>query len=329
MATRLILLLAYSRMSALNHAMERNVTKKNIEAWMKEPWARNKSVTFFNAPTEKVADFRKDYRPFMYKYVNAFFRYGKKEDIEGLKLASLKNNADSPENAKYLPHYIAHIKKAKGDEWRMAILKLIADHKGTSKFIASLYDALPDKYSKDHSRMNATGGAFPVDHNSKRWTQKKNYKKWVRNLKKPVTRHAQKEDLCVGERSICKGHLGIPRKYMPQFNSPAEIRQFTRFVKKAYGIRSHKTRKAAKDLKSSQREINRKRVKGLIDDNILKKVNVPILISGDDYVIDGHHRWAAYMMKAPEKKLPAVVIDAPIKDVLGIAVAWGAKHQEF
>jgi len=173
------------------------------------------------------------------------------------------------------------------------------------------------------------GAPFPVDHNSKRWTQKKNYKKWVRNLKKPVTRHAHTEDLCVGERSICRGHLGIPRKYMPQFNSPVEIQQFTRFVKKAYGIRSYKTRKAAKDLKSSQREINKKRVKGLIDDNIINKVRVPILISGDDYVIDGHHRWAAYKLKAPEKKMPAVVIDAPIKDVLGIAVAWGAKHQEF
>ena len=173
------------------------------------------------------------------------------------------------------------------------------------------------------------GAPFPVDHNSKRWTQKKNYKKWVRNLKKPVTRHAHTEDLCVGEKSICRGHLGIPRKYMPQFNSPAEIQQFTRFVKKAYGIRSYKTQKAAKDLKSSQREINKKRVKGLIDDNIINKVRVPVLISGDDYVIDGHHRWAAYKLKAPEKKMPAVVIDAPIKDVLGIAVAWGAKHQEF
>ena len=318
--------------TALNKALERNITKKNRENWVKTPHARFYGE-FLNAPTEKAKDFRGDYRPFMYKYITGFFKYGKKEDIEALKLRDLKNNADVAENSKYLPHYIAHISKAKKDEWSKAILQMINDHKDIphSKFISSLYDALPDKYSKDYSRMNAMkGGApFPVNHDSKRWTQKKNYKKWVRNLKKPVTRHAHTEDLCVGEKSICRGHLGIPRKYMPQFNSPAEIRQFTRFVKKAYGIRSYKTQKAAKDLKSSQREINKKRVKGLIEDNIINKVRVPVLISGDDYVIDGHHRWAAYKLKAPEKKMPAVVIDAPIKDVLGIAVAWGAKHQEF
>ena len=318
--------------TALNKALERNITKDNLQKWVKNPHARIYGE-FFNTPTEKATNFRADYRPFMQKYINGFFKYGKKEDIEKLKHVVLKNNAGMAKNSLYLPHYIAHISKAKGDEWRDAILKMIHDHKAVrySEFISSLYDALPNKYSKDDLRMDAMkGGApFPVDHDSKRWTQKKNYKKWVRNLKKPVTRHAHTEDLCVGEKSICKGHLGIPRKYMPQFNSPAEIQQFTRFVKKAYGIRSYKTRKAAKDLMSSQREINKKRVKGLIDDNIINKVRVPILISGDDYVIDGHHRWAAYKLKAPEKKMPAVVIDAPIKDVLGIAVAWGAKHQEF
>ena len=284
---------------------------------------------YLNAPDKKATNFRADYKPFMYKYVTSFFKFGAKDEIEHLKLKGLKNNAALDKNSQFLSHWISQVKHAKGEEWRGAILKMIADHKDIphSTFIASLYDALPDTYSKDGVMMG--GAPFPVNHKSKRWTQKKNYKKWVRNLKKPVTRHAKKEDLCVGDDSICKGHLGIPRKYMPQFNSPAEIQQFTRFVKKAYGIRSHKTRKAAKDLKSSQREINKKRVKGLIDDNIINKVRVPILISGDDYVIDGHHRWAAYKLKAPEKKLPAVVIDAPIKDVLGIAVAWGAKHQEF
>ena len=286
-----------------------------------------KMNAFLSTPEEKGVITREA----KYLYVHSFFKFAKPQSIKEVILSSLQNNANMPENSKYLPHYISHIGKGKGDEWRSAILTLLESYKGReSAFINSLYHALPEKYSKNYSILGAMkGGAFPVNHGSKRWTQKKNYKKWVKNLNKPVTRHAATEDLCVGEKSICKGHLGIPRKYMPQFNSPAEIRQFTRFVKKAYGIRSHKTRKAAGELKSSQREINKKRVKGLIDDNIINKVRVPILISGDDYVIDGHHRWAAYKLKAPEKKMPAVVIDAPIKDVLGIAVAWGAKHQEF
>jgi ParB-like chromosome segregation protein Spo0J len=82
-------------------------------------------------------------------------------------------------------------------------------------------------------------------------------------------------------------------------------------------------------LKPSQGEINKKRIQGLIDDGVLDKVNIPLVVSGDNYVVDGHHRWAAYRLKKAEASLPVMVIDAPVKDVLGIAVAWGAKHQEF
>ena len=298
-----------------------------------------KMQEFIDAPEKKRTN---DTYAERYRYVRAFFKFAKKDVIEGLKdkVKDVHNDSDMPNNSRYLPRYIEHMSKTASisksakacNEWRDAILELLQEHaKKESRFINDLYAALPETYSQDYAILASMkgGGAFPVNHRSKRWTKKKIYKRWVKNLSKPVTRHIQKVDLCVGDRSICKGHLGISRKYMPQFNSRAEIQQFTRFVKKAYGIKSHKTRKVAKELKSSQREINRKRVKDLIDSNIIKKVQVPILISGDDYVIDGHHRWAAYMLKAPEKKIPAVVVDAPIKDVLGIAVAWGAKHQEF
>jgi hypothetical protein len=241
-------------------------------------------------------------------------------------LSGIKNTAGR-HNAGYLLRYIQH--SAENVHKHFHEIFREADYtygKEGQRFIEELYDVLPNNLST--LQMNG-GGPFPVDHKAKAWTKKKAYKKWVRKLDRKTVRHTAKEDLCVGKKSICKQNIGIPRKYMPQFNSPAEIQQVTRFVKKAYGIRSHKTRKAAKELKSSQREINKKRVQGLIDDNIINKVRVPILISGDNYVIDGHHRWAAYKLKAPEKKMPAVVIDAPIKDVLGIAVAWGAKHQEF
>jgi len=172
---------------------------------------------------------------------------------------------------------------------------------------------------------------FPKELPEKPWTKKEKYKKWVRKLTKKVKgpRHTKAEDLCVGEDTICKGDLGIPRKYMPQFSSPAEIKQFSKFVKKVYKIKSFKTKRKAGELRPSQKEISRPRINGLIKDGALEKLNVPIVVSGDNYVVDGHHRWAAYRLKRPEKALPAIVIDAPIKDVLGIAVAWGAKHQEF
>ena len=173
------------------------------------------------------------------------------------------------------------------------------------------------------------GDTFTVENPRKKWTGTKKYKKWIGKLTRKQKPNKKEEDLCVGKGSICRGDLGIPRKLMPQFNSPAEIKAFSKFVKKAYRIRSFKAKRKASDLKPSQGEINRKRIKGLIDDGVLDKVNIPLVVSGDDFVVDGHHRWAAYRLKKPEAKLPVVVIDAPVKDILGIAVAWGAKHQEF
>lgn len=186
------------------------------------------------------------------------------------------------------------------------------------------------KQKQKQKTVKISGGkTFPVENPTKRWTRSKKYKRWISKLTRKQEHHTKAEDLCVGSQSICKGDLGISRKYMPQFNSPKEIARFRTFVKRVYGIKSCRSTRKASQMRPSQGEINRKRITGLIEDGILVKVNVPLIVSGDNYVVDGHHRWAAYKLKKPEKKLPVIVIDAPVKDVLGIAVAWGAKHQEF
>lgn len=176
------------------------------------------------------------------------------------------------------------------------------------------------------------GEKFRIEDASKNWTLTNRYKKWVGKLtRKPrEKRHTKAEDLCVGKDNICDGDLGIPRKYMPQFIGKDDVRKFRNFIKRVYGIQSRTTRRKAKDLKPTQKEISRERIHDLIDnENILNKVLVPLVISNDNYVVDGHHRWAAYRLKKPNKNLPVVEIDVPIKDVLGISIAWGAKHQDF
>jgi hypothetical protein len=215
------------------------------------------------------------------------------------------------------------------------LIHLYQDRKG-SNFVKVLYRLLPKDFIA-YKQMGGGGTAvktseghsFLVNSKRKNWTVSKKYKKWVTKLTRKQRPNKKSEDLCVGSSSICKGDLGIPRKYMPQFDSPAEIKRFTRFVKRVYKIKSFKSTRRAKQLKPSQGEINRKRIDGLIDDGVLDKVNIPLVVSGDNYVVDGHHRWAAYRLKKPNASLPVMVVDAPVKDVLGIAVAWGAKHQEF
>ena len=85
--------------------------------------------------------------------------------------------------------------------------------------------------------------AFPKEHPEKPWTTRKKYKKWVRKLtrKGANPRRTKEEDLCVGKRSICKGDLGIPRKYMPQFLTTADVGVFRKFIRRVYHINSHRT----------------------------------------------------------------------------------------
>lgn len=183
---------------------------------------------------------------------------------------------------------------------------------------------------KETSVKTPEGESFVLNSRKKTWTGTRKYKKWVGKLTRKHKQNKKSEDLCVGRGSICKGDLGIPRKYMPQFINQGDIKKFTKFVKRAYHIKSYRTTRQAKDLKPSQGEISRKRIKTMINkEGLLDKIQVPLVISGDNYIVDGHHRWAVYRVKKPNEKLPTIVVDAPIKDVLGIAVAWGAKHQDF
>jgi ParB-like chromosome segregation protein Spo0J len=70
-------------------------------------------------------------------------------------------------------------------------------------------------------------------------------------------------------------------------------------------------------------------VDSLLNDNIINTIEVPLVISNDNYIADGHHRWAAFRLEAPQKPIDVIVIDAPIKDVIGLAISWGATTQSF
>ena len=182
--------------------------------------------------------------------------------------------------------------------------------------------------------MAITG--FPIDDPDKPWTKDKGYKEWVktiRNMRR--TRRSSKVDLCRPKGKLCKGDVGIPRKYMPQFtvrNKPFSqkyINDFRRYLKTKYGIKSRKTTRTAKELNPSQNEISRARVEGLLEDNLIEKQELPMVVSKNGYIVDGHHRWAAFRLKAPKKDMDVVEIDAPIRDILGISIEWGAEHSKF
>ena len=166
------------------------------------------------------------------------------------------------------------------------------------------------------------------------WTSSKLYKNWKKNVseyreKKAKTSKVKKKpnDLCVSHKGFCTGTKNIPRRLMPQIYN---AKTFSKKIKKRYGIKTRKAMVRAKNLKPAQNEINKEIVDNLIDK--MKKYGEhknPIVISKDKYIVDGHHRWAAYKKFKPNKKIDAVVIDAPVNNAIGLAIATETKRENF
>jgi hypothetical protein len=154
------------------------------------------------------------------------------------------------------------------------------------------------------------------------------YKKWSKNVERAKTkkRAHNPKDMC-STGSFCKGAKDIPRNLMPQIY---DVSQFAKIIKSKYGVKSGIKKVAVAELRPSQNEISSERVSGVI--NAIKDGSLdknPMVVSQDGYVVDGHHRWAAYKKHKPTAKLPVLVIDLPIKEALGLAISVSKKRENF
>lgn len=107
----------------------------------------------------------------------------------------------------------------------------------------------------------------------------------------------------------CDGHLGLPRKDMPQIENK-KLEQFLTALEDQ-GIRYKEEEVDPQTLTPSQKHIDSNKVANLEDSPQQK----PILISRDNYILDGHHSWAANQA-TPVK---VIRIDLPIKLLLEVA----------
>lgn len=171
------------------------------------------------------------------------------------------------------------------------------------------------------------------------------------NEAKAAGKEAKNYDLCnvtvKGTNLFCHKSLGIPRIRMPQFEgtpvagSDAEklekndegkvngAKAFQDFIK-TQGIKITKGSVKAAHLRASQKQlIGSKIAKMTVSDWDIS--SSPIFVSRDNYVIDGHHRWAAIVGRDAEDgslgelKVNVIRIDAPIAEVLKIANKWTKK----
>lgn len=118
----------------------------------------------------------------------------------------------------------------------------------------------------------------------------------------------------------CKGNLGIPRAKMPQIKGQF-TRQFQQYLADA-GIRVRADTVPAKNLRATQREIMPSVIEMVIENNFHRQDDRPVWASADNYILDGHHRWAALLVEEPDAPMRLMKIMAPIHEVLALAHAF-------
>lgn len=162
----------------------------------------------------------------------------------------------------------------------------------------------------------------------KLWTKTSAFRTWKSKVKQYSLKKREREpiDMCKGT-NFCSGAKNIPRKLMPQIY---DVKEFAKKIREKFGVDSRRKTMRARNLKPSQNQINRGIVHDVIHSIETRRMKKnPLVVSKDCYVIDGHHRWAAYKKMDPSMRIPVLMIDAPVNDALGIAIAASGKREAF
>jgi hypothetical protein len=91
---------------------------------------------------------------------------------------------------------------------------------------------------------------------------------------------------------FCADTIGIPRVKMPQLDAK-QTKEFRQYLKDK-GYKIEKTEDLASHLRATQSELNGAKVAHNAE-KILNNPGKPVrlIVSKDNYILDGHHRWAA------------------------------------
>lgn len=151
-----------------------------------------------------------------------------------------------------------------------------------------------------------------------------------------------------GTNLFCADNKGIPRVQMPQLSGPPQpgspadsmprdVRgnvdltpAFVDHLKNDLGVSVTPGTEDAAMLKASQDELDGVKVAGIYNAMLAGKLDVsPTLVSSDNYIVDGHHRWAAQVSgeesSGGSMPIPVDRINMGIIPLLHEAVDWTTK----
>lgn len=155
-------------------------------------------------------------------------------------------------------------------------------------------------------------------------------------------------DFCQVNRGFCRGNLGLARIEMPVLEG-RYLADFLMRLKKGLldldnimgtkdwlesgdgsdQVSVRKVVEPAAKLKATQREINADKAEGMAQaarEGKFDPGKEPVLMSNDNYILDGHHRWAAQVLRAAKDGIRATLagfkVDLPVDTLLAASNAY-------
>jgi hypothetical protein len=131
---------------------------------------------------------------------------------------------------------------------------------------------------------------------------------------------------------------GVARHQLPQIPKE-EIPEFIRYVQTLsipdgrndynVGVTSDVAVTAAKlpakALKPIQKAVDKEKVRGMVQ-NFDQIKNDVLIVSQDNQILDGHHRWLAIMEKDPKHLMRVIRVQLPIKVLVQAAHDFEGSH---
>ena len=114
--------------------------------------------------------------------------------------------------------------------------------------------------------------------------------------------------------------LCLTRSELPQINSK-DVANFRNWLDER-GVESFETRMEVGELTPIQKEINSSKVRSMMEKHSAGEIDLvsgkPIMVSQDEYLIDGHHRWFALKELDPSNEMETINIAMDINQLLGL-----------
>lgn len=111
-----------------------------------------------------------------------------------------------------------------------------------------------------------------------------------------------------------KNSLGITRSEMPQIPSAA-LPEFLSQLK-SKGVSVKPGERKVGELKPTQAELNTEQMETLGKKLPPEKLRSAVMISSDDYILDGHHRWGELLRQDPNNTIKVNQVNLPIRELL-------------